>query len=292
VPPLKLSPVIAGAWRLRSWELSSRELARWIQQCAELGITSFDHADIYGDYQAEALFGAALALTPPSLRQRLQLISKCGIRLLSEYRPEHRLKFYDSSAEHIRASVEQSLRALQVEELELLLLHRPDFLGDPTDIAAAFARLQQEGKVRHFGASNFSVSQLALLQQHTALAAHQFEFSPLRPEPLGDGTLDQALQLGLRPMAWSPLAGGRLLSAMDAEVVRVREALQGVASDYGTTLAGAAVAWIRRHPARPVPIVGTRHMASLQEVMAALPITLDRQSWYAVWRASTGRDVP
>jgi predicted oxidoreductase len=289
--PLTVSPIIAGTWRLRSWGLSTRELSRWIQQCVEEGVTSFDHADIYGDYHGEALFGAALALTAASVRQRVELITKCGIRMVSEHRPDHRLKFYDSSAEHIRASVEQSLRALQVEQLELVLLHRPDLLADPTEIAGVFSRLQQEGKVKNFGASNFSVSQLALLHERAALPAHQFEFSPLQLEPLRDGTLEQALRLGLRPMAWSPLAGGRLLAGADDAAARVRGALQGVANDYGTTLAGAAVAWIRRHPARPIPILGTRRIAALQEAMAALPITLDRQSWYDVWRTGAGRDV-
>jgi predicted oxidoreductase len=290
--PLTLSPVVAGAWRLRSRGQSPQALAQWIGQCVELGVTSFDHADVYGDYEGEALFGAALALIAPSLRSRLQLVTKCGIRLVCANRPNHAIKSYDSSPEHIRASIEQSLRNLGVEQLELVLLHRPDFLAEPGEIAALFARLQQEGKVRHFGASNFSTSQLSLLHARTPLQAHQFEFSPLHLEALSDGTLDQALQLPLIPMAWSPMAGGRLLTATDEQALRTRAALENIAGDYGTTLIGATVAWIRRHPARPVPILGTRRVQSLQEAMAALPITLDRQSWYGVWSAATGREVP
>jgi predicted oxidoreductase len=290
--PLELSSIVAGTWRLKSWRRSTAELLAWIEQCVELGVTSFDHADLYGDYDTESLFGAALAQAAPSLRARIQLVTKCGIRDVSARRPAHRIKSYDSSGAHIRASVEQSLRNLCVERLELVMLHRPDFLADPTEIADTFTRLQQGGKVRHFGASNYSAWQFAALHAHAPLATHQLEFSPLKLEPLTDGTLDQALQLGIRPMAWSPLAGGRILTATDERAVRVRGALQAMATAHSISVMAATVGWVRRHPSRPYPIIGSGRIEAMREAIAALPITLDRQSWYAVWCASTGREVP
>src|SRR5690348_16403055 len=217
-PPLTLSPVVAGLWRLASWSLDVPARVRWIEQALELGITSFDHTDIYGDYRAEALFGEALAAAP-GLRSRLQLVTKCGIRLQSAERP-YRLNHYDSSSGYVRAQVEQSLRNLRTERLDLVLIHRPDYLMDAPALAEAFGALSREGKVAHWGVSNFSVSQFALLEQHHPLLTNQVELSPLALAALDDGTLDQAQQLQLRPMIWSPLGGGRLFQPEDPQALR------------------------------------------------------------------------
>jgi hypothetical protein len=151
----KLSPIVAGCWRMAAWGWTVAQRLAWIEACVDLGVTSFDHADIYGSYGVEILFGEALA-RKHGLRNRLQLVSKCGIQLVSPQRPNHRLKAYDTSARHIEASVEQSLRALQADHLDLLLIHRPDPLLDADAVAAAFGRLQRSGKVRAFGVSNFT----------------------------------------------------------------------------------------------------------------------------------------
>ena len=253
-------------------------------------MTSFDHADIYGGYTVEGLFGEALALAP-GLRERLQLVSKCGIKLLHPNRPEHRLKSYDTSAAHIRASVEQSLRELRTDRLDLLLIHRPDPLLQPAEVAEAVTRLQAEGKLRGFGVSNFTPTQFALLDQAVPLATNQIELHPLHRTPLHDGTLDQLLALGRRPMIWSPLAGGRLFSSDAADAQRVRAALTELAARLGSTPATLAYAWLLRHPSRPLPIVGSRRLEALDEALAAQQLQLDAESWHQIWSAGAGTEV-
>ena len=287
-PPL--SPVVAGLWRLKDWKLSVQERVRWIEQALELGITSFDHADIYGDYGAEALFGEALQAAP-ALRQRMQLVTKCGIRLRSAQRP-YRVNHYDSSAAYVRTQVEQSLRNLHTEQLDLVLIHRPDYLMDAAALAETFRTLTGEGKVAHWGVSNHTTSQFALLQAHHPLATNQVELSPLAMAALDDGTLDQAQQLGARPMIWSPLAGGRLFSGEDEQAVRVRSEMNAIAERYRISLGTLAYAWILRHPARPYPITGTGRIEGLREAVAALDVKLEAEDWYAIWTASKGHSVP
>jgi predicted oxidoreductase len=287
---LSLSPIVAGMWRIIDWKLSVAERVRWIEQALELGITSFDHADIYGGYQAEAQFGEALEASP-SLRQRMQLVTKCGIRLRSAQRP-YRVNHYDASAAYVRAQVEQSLRNLHTEQLELVLIHRPDYLMDAAALAETFATLTREGKVAHWGVSNHSVSQFALLNQHHPLVTNQLELSPLRMDALDDGSLDQAQQLGLRPMIWSPLAGGRLFTGDDEQAVRLRTEMTAIAARYGISLTTLAFAWVLRHPSRPYPITGSGRMESVREAVAALDVPLAAEDWYAIWTASKGHPVP
>ncbi|WP_119717134.1 aldo/keto reductase [Cognatilysobacter tabacisoli] len=288
--PAGLSPVLAGCWRMGEWDLDVAARVRWIEDALALGITSFDHADIYGDYRVEALFGEALA-AQPSLRARLQIVSKCGIRLVSAQRPAHRIKSYDTSPAHVVASVEQSLRALRTDHLDVLLIHRPDALMDPHALAEAFVSLRAAGKVRHFGVSNHAPSQFALLHQCHPLVTNQLELSPLQLGALEDGTLDQAIALGLRPMAWSPLGGGRLFDGVDAQSLRVRTALAALAAHHGASLAAVAYAWTLRHPSRPRPITGSGRIDGLRDAVAGLGIALSSEEWYAVWQASRGHEV-
>ena len=286
-----LSPVVAGCWRLAEWGWSAPERLRWIEQCLERGVTAFDHADIYGGYRVEALFGEALALAP-HLRARLQLVSKCGIRLVDAARPAHRVKSYDTSAAHIVASVDSSLRALRTDHLDLLLIHRPDPLMRPGEIADAVARLKAAGKILDFGVSNFTMSQFAMLNQWVPLATNQIELSPLHRAPLHDGTLDQMLALDLRPMIWSPLAGGRLFSGQEPDALRVRAVLEAVAQRHGVAPATVAYAWLLRHPSGPRPIVGSRRLEALDEALAAQALTLDAETWHEIWSAGAGVEVP
>jgi len=288
--PLSLSTIVAGLWRIVSWKLSVAERIRWIEQALELGISSFDHADIYGDYQAEAQFGEALKAAP-SLRERMQLVSKCGIRLRSEQRP-YRINYYDTSAAYVRAQVEQSLRNLHADQLDLVLIHRPDYLMDAAALAETFATLTREGKVAHWGVSNHTTSQFALLHQQHPLQTNQIELSPLQLDALDDGTLDQAQQLGLRPMIWSPLGGGRLFTGEDEQAIRVRAEMNAIAERYGISLTTLAFAWALRHPSRPHVITGTGRIDGLREAVAALDVPLDAQDWYAIWTASKGHSVP
>lgn len=287
---ITFSPIVAGLWRLTEWKLSVAERVRWIEQALDLGITTFDHADIYGDYRAEGLFGEALAAAP-ALRGRMQLVTKCGIRLRSDARP-YRLNHYDTTDSYIRGQVERSLTQLHTEQLDLVLIHRPDYLMDAAALAETFRTLTQEGKVAHWGVSNHTASQFALLQQHHPLVTNQVELSPLALQALDDGTLDQAQALGLPPMIWSPLGGGRLFHGQDAQAHRLREEMNAIATRLGIGVATLAYAWILRHPSRPHPITGTGRIEGLREAVAALDVRLDAEDWYAIWTASKGHPVP
>jgi predicted oxidoreductase len=285
-----MSPVVAGVWRMADWRMDTSARLRWIEQCLELGLTTFDHADIYGDYSVERMFGDALA-TAPSLRARMQLVSKCGIKLVSHARPSHHVKSYDTSHAHVVASVDESLRALRTDHLDLLLIHRPDLLLDPAALAETFRTLRSAGKVRHFGVSNFTPSQFAMLHAEIPLVTNQVELHPLQRHVLHDGTLDQAIALRLRPMIWSPLAGGRLLTDQSADAVRVRGTLEDIGRSRGVPAATVAFAWVLMHPARPHPITGSGRVDALREAVAALDVQLTRDEWYRIWEAGHGAPV-
>jgi predicted oxidoreductase len=290
VPPI-LSTVVAGCWRMDSWQQSAEQRLAWIEHCLELGISSFDHADIYGGYGVHSLFGQAMALKP-SLRHELQIISKAGICLLSPKFAQRRVKHYDSSAAHLTASVEQSLRDLATDYLDVLLIHRPDHLSDWDEIAQAFEQLRAAGKVLSFGVSNFSTGQFAALNSRIALVSNQVELSVLQMQALDDGTLLQAQELRVAPMIWSPLAGGRLFKPDDEQARRVLEVLQALAMELQVSVATVAYAWVLRHPSRPRLITGTQRSEGLREALAATQITLSRQQWTQVWQASAGHPVP
>ena len=263
---------------------------RWIEEAIDLGITSFDLADIYGGYTVEAQFGQALAAAP-GLRQRLQIVTKCGIKLVNEARPDHRIKSYDSSRAHVLASVDHSLRALRTDHIDCLLLHRPDLLAQPDELAHTFSTLRAAGKVLHFGVSNHAPEQLAALHRRLPLATHQIEFSPLQMKALADGTLEQCTDLGLRPMLWSPLAGGRLFTGDGAQEQRVRAVLDELAAERGVASATVAYAWLLRHPSRPWPVTGSARLQALQAAVAALQLPLAAEDWYRVGQASMGVEV-
>ena len=262
-----------------------------MEEALALGITSFDHADIYGGYTVEAMFGDAFAQAP-GLRNRLQIVSKCGIKLVSPQRPGHAVKSYDSSRAHLLASVDASLLALHTDRIDLLLLHRPDLLMDPDEVADTFRHLLAAGKVLHFGVSNHPPAQLAMLRKRHPLVTNQIEFSPLQMRALSDGTLTQCVDLGLQPMAWSPLGGGRLFDGDDAQALRVRGLLEALGRQRGVSAATMAYAWILRHPSRPIPITGSRRTAALAEAVAALDIRMSAEDWYRVWQASMGQELP
>jgi predicted oxidoreductase len=287
---LQLSRIVAGMWRMSEWDMAPQQRLAFIEQCLELGVTSFDHADIYGGYGVEALFGEALALKP-ALRERMQIVSKCGIKLLSPNRPGHTIQHYDTTAAHIAASVENSLRQLRTDYLDLLLIHRPDPLMDFDEMAAAFTRLRGEGKVRHFGVSNFSRHQFEALNRRIALATNQVEFSPLHLAPMFDETFDGLQDLGVAPMIWSPLGGGRLFSGGDAAGERLRAVIQQVADEVQRPFASVVFAWIMQLPCKPVPLTGSGRIAAIEEAVQATQFTLSRQQWFEILRAARGHEV-
>jgi predicted oxidoreductase len=264
-----------------------------IAYCVENGITTFDHADIYGDYIGEQLFGEALADSGTD-RTKIQLVTKCGIRLISKRRPDHRVKSYDTSREHIVASVERSLESLRTEYIDLLLIHRPDPLMDPHEVNAAFTALRKEGKVRFFGVSNFTAAQFAMLaaRVEVPLVTNQIEYSVMHLDAQADGTLDLCQQLGIRPMAWSPLGGGRLFHEDGAQAKRLRDTLHRVGHDLGgASVDQVALAWLLKHPAQFVPVLGTGKASRIRRAVDALRLALSREQWFAILEASTGQEV-
>lgn len=287
------SHLACGLWRLADWNLSPRETIEFIEGVLSLGITTFDLADIYGDYQCESLFGGVLG-TRPELRDRLEIVTKCGIQLESSARPGNRLKHYDTSREHVLASVDQSLQLTRAGHIDLLLIHRPEPLLDPDELAETFRDLRNSGKVRHFGVSNFTPSQFELLASRLdgGLVTNQIEVSPLHLDPFLDGTLDQCLTRQIAPMAWSPFAQGALFDLENDRSVRVREALERVGRRHGIEFDQVVISWLLSHPARILPVLGTGKIERLRSAVEASSVRLDRQDWYEIWTASTGQPVP
>lgn len=285
---LMLSRLALGMWRALKQIGGEDALIRLIQHSVALGIHTFDHADIYGGYETQALFGRALSRCGLR-REQVTLVSKCGVCLVNPQRPANQVKHYDASAAHITASVEQTLRDLNTDHLDLLLLHRPDVLMNPAEVAAAFRALRREGKVLHFGVSNHSPSQLALLQAFVdePLVAQQVQLSLAHAAPLWDGTVDQCHQLGITPMAWSPLGGGVL-----SNTAALQAALHAVAAEVGAqTPEQVALAWLLTHPARILPVLGTSQLQHLSSAAAASHLALNRQQWYRLLEAATGHPV-
>lgn len=290
----EVSRLVLGAWRLVDAGLDANAVRNLVSAAADIGLTTVDHADIYGDYQVESLFGQALR-DAPDLKRRLQIVTKCDIKLVSGRRPEHLLKHYDTSRAHIVASVDASLQALGVERIDLLLLHRPDPLMDADETAGALDELIAAGKVAHVGVSNFGHAQFELLASRlrAPLVTNQIELSLLHPAPFVDGTLDDCQRRCIAPMAWSPLSGGRLFRHNDPVASRVRGALESVRAQIGAGSIGqVAYAWLLAHPARIVPVTGTTRIERLRDAAEAVRHKLDRQQWFALWEAANGQPVP
>ena len=290
----EISRIALGMMRLGDWNLSVAERRGWIEQAMDLGLTTFDHADIYGDYTCEELFGEALA-GMSSRRGEMQLVTKCGIRLISKRNPGCTIKHYDTSRSHITASVENSLKRLRTDYIDLLLIHRPDPLMDAGEVAAAFASLRESGKVLHFGVSNFTLSQFELLQSALSvpLVTNQVECSVLETTPFDDGTLDLCQRRGIAPMAWSPLGGGALFSGRTKRVTRVRRELKAICGSLGIdSIDTLAIAWLLSHPAGIVPVIGTGRMERAKNALNAMKIELSREDWFRILKASKGSDVP
>ncbi len=286
----EFSRLVMGYWRLMDWNMSARELVSFIEQHLDLGITTVDHADIYGGYQCEAAFGEALKLAP-QLRDRMEIVTKCGIATTAK--AENKIGHYITDRAHIVESAEASLKNLAIEHIDLLLIHRPDPLMDADEVGEAFLQLHQTGKVRHFGVSNFTPAQFSLLQSRLpfTLATNQVEISPVHQPLLLDGTLDQLQQLRIRPMAWSCLGGGRLFN--DETFQPLRDELQQVAQETGAqTIEQVVYAWVMRLPSQPLPIIGSGKIERVRSAIHALSLEMTRQQWFRIRKAALGYDVP
>lgn len=278
------SRIISGAWR---WHTVSQEVVeQLINTSLEHGITTFDHADIYGDHGNEEIFGNILR-KDPSLRHKMELVTKCGIKFPSAKRPSSWVKHYDTSKEHITWAAENSLKMLGTDHLDLLLIHRPDPLLNPPDVAEAFSLLRQSGKVLHFGVSNFTTAQFELLQSYLPfpLVTNQLEISLSRTAPLWDGTLDTLMKHRASPMAWSPLGGGKLITGGQNNVFLKAPA-------YNATETQLALAWLLKHPSKIFPVIGTTKPERIAESARAIDIRLDLQDWYEMLKAAEGKEVP
>ena len=292
-PGLSLSRLAYGVWRLsEAADTSAQAVAGRIQACLDQGITTFDHADIYGGYSCEALFGAALR-AQPGLKTRMEIVTKCDIMLLSDQRPDNRVKHYDTSAAHVQASVERSLHNIGVDAIDLLLIHRPDPLMDHHALGACLDSLIQSGKVRAAGVSNFMPWDMDLLQSamKNRLVSNQIEISLMQTRGFVDGQIAHAQRLGVPVMAWSPLGAGRLFG-QDAAALRLRPALQRLASAQGVDETAVAIAWLLQHPARIIPVLGTNDMQRIARMQDALRVTLDRQTWFELYSLANGAEVP
>ena len=286
----ELSRIVAGMWRMSEWGMSVGQRVEFIEKCLDMGVTSFDHADIYGGYGVESLFGDALRLQP-SLRDRIELISKCGIKLVTPARPQHAIQHYDTSGAHLVASVEQSLRQLGTDHLDVLLIHRPDPLMDFDDIAHAFEGLRQAGKVLHFGVSNVSRHQFEALNKRIRLVTNQVEFSPLQTAPMFDQTFDGLQDLGVSPMIWSPLAGGRLFNGGEEHADNLRLVIKGIADELEKPFTSVVFAWILQLPSRPVPLTGSGRIEAIAVAVAGTQFTLSKPDWFKILRAARGHEV-
>ena len=287
-----LSPLVAGRMRLHDCNLSLPDQIEFVEFCIEQGITSFDHADIYGGYQNEALFGEILK-ERPDLREKIELISKCGICLTTENRPENRIKHYNTTAEYIQKSVDRTLRNLNSEYVDLLLIHRPDPLMDSSEVADCLMSLIESGKVNYVGVSNFTPSQFDLLQSKldVPLVTNQIEYSLMHIQPIYDGTFNQAQKMEYMPMIWSPFAGGRIFHEHSDLAGRIRHTLHHLSEKYDASTDQIALSWILRNPANPIPILGTGNRDRIVSAVYSMKLQLERQDWFELLRAVRGHDV-
>lgn len=283
---------VAGCMRWGKWGagFSTAEYRQMIEACLENSITAFDHADIYGDYTTEAEFGAALK-EAPSLRAHLRIISKCGIQMLSDNRPSQQVKSYNTSAQHIISSVEQSLEHFGTDHLDLLLIHRPDPLLHPAEVANAIELLKQQGKILQFGVSNFHPHQVETLMKYTRIEYNQLEISILHLPPFTNGMLDHCMQYQIVPMAWAPLGGGILNDDSHPRFRSIISTATLLAEKYETGVNEILLAWLHRHPSGILPVIGTTKIERLIQAKNAAGIILEREDWFKLLAASSGEDV-
>lgn len=280
------SEIIQGYWRMSSWGRSSQEHLRFLEQGLELGVSTVDHAPVY---QSETLFGEVLKLDS-SIRSQIEIISKCGIIPGGPKTVDH----YDSSSASIISSVEESLANLQTDYLDTLLLHRPDYLMNPDEVAEAFTKLSDEGKVKHFGVSNFTESQFTLLQARLpySLVTNQSELNPLQFECVENGVLNQLQRFRIRPMAWSCLAGGRLFDQNTDQVNRLLSVLNELKEELGASSIETVIyTWVRKHPSRPLVMVGSSKIERLKLAVESMSLKMNTEQWYRILEASNGFGV-
>ncbi|NRB16639.1 MAG: aldo/keto reductase [Rhodobacteraceae bacterium] len=286
---LTLSRLVYGMWRVGDdADTSPSHVQAKIHACLEQGITSFDQADIYGEYSAESVLGGALRGNP-GLRNQMEIITKCDIVAPCGRYSDVPVKYYDTSRAHIEKSVENSLRDMAIDHVDVLLIHRPDPLMDHHETGRALDDLVASGKVRAVGVSNFRPWDYELLQSAmtTPLVTNQIEVSLAEISPFTNGDLAFHQRLGHPLMAWSPLGGGALIGA-DGQIGNTMDA---IASDNGVDRSAVAVAWLLAHPAKLLPVLGTNNLERIGRISDALAVKMDRVTWFRLYQAALGQEV-
>ncbi|MFM7894452.1 MAG: aldo/keto reductase family oxidoreductase, partial [Flavobacterium sp.] len=283
--------IIAGVMNWGVWDknLNTKEFTHLINLFIENGITTFDHADIYGGYTTEETFGKALSESKID-RKKIQLITKCGIQYISENRPNNSIKHYEYSRDYIIWSAENSLKNLQTDYLDVFLLHRPSPLMQADEIAEAVSKLKADGKILSFGVSNFTPFQTELLRQKTEISFNQVQFSATHHEAMLDGSFDYMQIHNIKPMAWNPL--GTVFRENTDQTFRLRQLLAKLVEKYHMGSDIILLAWIMQHPAGISPVAGTVNSGRIQQLMKAKSLVLDKQDWFAIWTESMGNRVP
>lgn len=294
LPALELSRIVYGLWRLADDSNTSvKHVQAKLESCLEQGITSFDQADIYGNYESEKLFGKALK-DAPELRQTMQIITKCDIMLVSDKYPDRRVKHYDTSRAHIEYSVDNSLANMNIEQIDMLLIHRPDPLMDAVETGAALDDLIASGKIASVGVSNFRSHDWNLLQSNmkTRLQTNQIELSLLANEAFTNGDMAFLQLHNIAPMAWSPLAGGQLFAPPNAHVAALLKRLNAIALQQNVGADAVAIAWLLKHPAGILPVLGTNSLERIATLGDSTKVDMDRETWFELYSLASGHEVP
>ncbi|MFC4722699.1 aldo/keto reductase family oxidoreductase [Geojedonia litorea] len=287
---MNYSRIISGTMTWGQWgkNFSKKEMIELMNHCIELGITTFDHADIYGGYTTEADFGKAFSESSIK-REAIQLISKCGIQYLCENR-NNKIKHYNYSSDYIIWSAETSLKNLKTDYLDLFLLHRPSPLMHPNEVSKAISKLKQDGKIKAFGVSNFTPAQVDLISSQSNIEVNQIECSITQHKAMFDGTLDQMIQKNITPMAWSPL--GSIFKDNSEQTQRIKVQLEDLTTAYDATIDQLILAWLLKHPSTIHPVIGTTDKTRISNAVKALNINLDLEDWFLILTASQGHKVP
>ena len=286
---MNFSRLIAGTmtWGIWGKNYNTNQMIELLNCCLESNITTFDHADIYGSYTTEAGFGKAFSESQIK-REKIQLISKCGIEH-TEGR-NNKIKHYNYSKNYLIWSVENSLKNLQTDYLDLLLLHRPSPLMQADEIAEAIEKLKKEGKIKAFGVSNFSPMQTELINQKTKVEYNQIQFSATHLEPMLDGSLDYIQLHNIKPMSWNPL--GSVFKENNEKTIRLHILLDQLEIKYNVTKDVLLLSWIMKHPSGVLPVIGTTNSERIKNSTKAISTTLELEDWFAIWTESVGHKVP
>ena len=284
------SKIIAGTmtWGIWGKKLDKNQMIDLMNSCIEIGITTFDHADIYGGYTTESDFGNAFGESKIK-REDIQLISKCGIQLPTNNR-NTKIHHYDYSKSHIIWSAENSLRNLKTDYLDLFLLHRPSPLMQVDEIAEAIEKLKSEGKILDVGVSNFTPIQTDLIQTKTKINYNQIEFSITHFEPMLDGSLDHMQLNKITPMCWSPM--GSVFKKNEDKSIRIKKLAAQLSMKYNVEIDVLLLAWILKHPAGILPVFGTANKTRIANLMKATEFQMELEDWFALWTASAGNPIP